>query len=166
MAFIQFNNVYKSFLDKQILKDVSFSINSSDRIGLIGLNGVGKSTIINIILSKEGINSGTVFVDKNINIGYISQVHHFSDENNTVFEELDTVFSELHKVYRKIEKMNLELATNPKLKDELDKLYNIFNANDGYSIDYLLNQVINGLDLTNLKDSLICKLSGGEKNKS
>lgn len=92
-------------------------------------------------------------------------MHHFSDENNTVFEELDTVFSELHKVYRKIEKMNLELATNPKLKDELDKLYNIFNANDGYSIDYLLNQVINGLDLTNLKDSLICKLSGGE-NKS
>lgn len=165
MAFIQFNNVYKSFLDKQILKDVSFSINSSDRIGLIGLNGVGKSTIINIILSKEGINSGTVFVDKNINIGYISQVHHFNDENNTVFEELDTVFSELHKVYRKIEKMNLELATNPKLKDELDKLYNIFNANDGYSIDYLLNQVINGLDLTNLKDSLICKLSGGEKTR-
>lgn len=165
MAFIQFNNVYKSFLDKQILKDVSFSINSSDRIGLIGLNGVGKSTIINIILSKEGINSGTVFVDKNINIGYISQVHHFSDENNTVFEELDTVFSELHKVYRKIEKMNLELATNPKLKDELDKLYNIFNANDGYSIDYLLNQVINGLDLTNLKDSLVCKLSGGEKTR-
>lgn len=165
MAFIQFNNVYKSFFDKQILKDVSFSINSSDRIGLIGLNGVGKSTIINIILSKEGINSGTVFVDKNINIGYISQVHHFSDENNTVFEELDTVFSELHKVYRKIEKMNLELATNPKLKDELDKLYNIFNANDGYSIDYLLNQVINGLDLTNLKDSLICKLSGGEKTR-
>lgn len=165
MAFIQFNNVYKSFLDKQILKDVSFSINSSDRIGLIGLNGVGKSTIINIILSKEGINSGTVFVDKNINIGYISQVHHFSDENNTVFEELDTVFSELHKVYRKIEKMNLELATNPKLKDELDKLYNIFNANDGYSIDYLLNQVITGLDLTNLKDSLICKLSGGEKTR-
>lgn len=165
MAFIQFNNVYKSFLDKEILKDVSFSINSSDRIGLIGLNGVGKSTIINIILSKEGINSGTVFVDKNINIGYISQVHHFSDENNTVFEELDTVFSELHKVYRKIEKMNLELATNPKLKDELDKLYNIFNANDGYSIDYLLNQVINGLDLTNLKDSLICKLSGGEKTR-
>lgn len=165
MAFIQFNNVYKSFLDKQILKDVSFSINSSDRIGLIGLNGVGKSTIINIILSKKGINSGTVFVDKNINIGYISQVHHFSDENNTVFEELDTVFSELHKVYRKIEKMNLELATNPKLKDELDKLYNIFNANDGYSIDYLLNQVINGLDLTNLKDSLICKLSGGEKTR-
>ena len=165
MAFIQFNNVYKSFLDKQILKDVSFSINSSDRIGLIGLNGVGKSTIINIILSKESINSGTVFVDKNINIGYISQVHHFSDENNTVFEELDTVFSELHKVYRKIEKMNLELATNPKLKDELDKLYNIFNANDGYSIDYLLNQVINGLDLTNLKDSLICKLSGGEKTR-
>ncbi|WP_392445410.1 ABC-F family ATP-binding cassette domain-containing protein [Sneathia vaginalis] len=152
-------------MDKQILKDVSFSINSSDRIGLIGLNGVGKSTIINIILSKEGINSGTVFVDKNINIGYISQVHHFSDENNTVFEELDTVFSELHKVYRKIEKMNLELATNPKLKDELDKLYNIFNANDGYSIDYLLNQVINGLDLTNLKDSLICKLSGGEKTR-
>lgn len=165
MAFIQFNNVYKSFLDKQILKDVSFSINSSDRIGLIGLNGVGKSTIINIILSKESINSGTVFVDKNINIGYISQVHHFSDENNTVFEELDTVFSKLHKVYRKIEKMNLELATNPKLKDELDKLYNIFNANDGYSIDYLLNQVINGLDLTNLKDSLICKLSGGEKTR-
>lgn len=61
--------------------------------------------------------------------------------------------------------MNLELATNPKLKDELDKLYNIFNANDGYSIDYLLNQVINGLDLTNLKDSLICKLSGGEKTR-
>lgn len=80
MALIQFNGVYKNFLDEEILKDISFSIENKDKIGLIGLNGAGKSTIIKIMLGLENVSSGNVFVDKNAHIGYISQNHDFFDE--------------------------------------------------------------------------------------
>ena len=165
MALIQFNGVYKNFLDEEILKDISFSIENKDKIGLIGLNGAGKSTIIKIMLGLENVSSGNVFVDKNAHIGYISQNHDFFDEKNNVFEELDQIFSEEHEIYRKIQVLNTKLEYDTSIKEELDRLYNLYNAKDGYNIDYRINQVINGLELENLKNQTISTLSGGEKTR-
>ena len=53
MSLVQFNKVYKQFAGDFILKDISFSIEEKDKIGLVGLNGVGKSTIIRMLLGKE-----------------------------------------------------------------------------------------------------------------
>lgn len=165
MALIQINNVSKAYLDKTILKDINFNIEKKDKIGLIGLNGVGKSSIIKMILGEEPVSQGSIFVDKNISIGYVSQIHNFSNNNSTVYEELDSVFSELHKIYNKISLINMKLETQPELKEELDELYNKFEAKDGYNIDYKINQVINGLALTELKDRTISSLSGGQKTR-
>lgn len=165
MAFIQFNNVFKSFLDKEILNNISFSIENKDKIGLIGQNGTGKSTIINIILGKENISSGNIFVDKNIQIGYISQNHNFEDTQNTIFEELNSVFKKEHEIFEEIQILNFKLEKDPSIKEKLNKLYNEFNAKDGYNIDYKINQVINGLNLFDLKDNIIKTLSGGEKTR-
>ena len=55
MSLVQFNKVYKQFAGDFILKDISFSIEEKDKIGLVGLNGVGKSTIIRMLLGKERV---------------------------------------------------------------------------------------------------------------
>lgn len=165
MALIQFNNVCKSFLDKKLFENVSFSIEKSDKIGLIGLNGAGKSTIIHMILENERCSCGSIFIDKNIQIGYISQNHNFENENNTVYEELDSVFKLEHDIYSKIQVLNIQLESNPNVKQQLDKLHNIYISKDGYNIEYKINQVINGLDLFNLKNQNISTLSGGEKTR-
>ena len=55
MSLVQFNKVYKQFAGDFILKDISFSIEEKDKIGLVGLNGVGKSTIIKMLLRKERV---------------------------------------------------------------------------------------------------------------
>ena len=65
MNLVQFNEVSKQFVGQSILEKISFTIDNKDKIGLIGLNGAGKSTIIKIMLGKERIDSGNVFVNNN-----------------------------------------------------------------------------------------------------
>ena len=118
MNLIQFNNVYKQYTGEYILKNVTFSINDGDKIGMIGLNGAGKSSIIKIILGQENhdgsienINEkGSVFVNPNMKIGYLSQIHKFDSENNSVYEELLSVFSEQRNILHDIEKISLRMA--------------------------------------------------------
>ncbi|WP_156285893.1 ABC-F family ATP-binding cassette domain-containing protein [Oceanivirga salmonicida] len=167
MDIIQFNKVNKSFLDKPILKNVTFNINDKDKIGLIGLNGAGKSTIINIIKGTERIDNGDVFVNPNVNISYLSQEHNFSDENNTVLEELKSAFAYEFGILNQIEKINAKIQINEDLNllSELEKLNNIFLSFDGYNLDYRIKQVLNGLELDDMQENIISNLSGGEKTR-
>ncbi|WP_067139754.1 ABC-F family ATP-binding cassette domain-containing protein [Oceanivirga salmonicida] len=167
MDIIQFNKVNKSFLDKPILKNVTFNINDKDKIGLIGLNGAGKSTIINIIKGTERIDNGDVFVNPNVNISYLSQEHNFSDENNTVLEELKSAFAYEFGILSQIEKINAKIQINEDLNllSELEKLNNIFLSFDGYNLDYRIKQVLNGLELDDMQENIISNLSGGEKTR-
>lgn len=163
MNIVQFNNVNKSYLDENLLKDITFSIQNDDRIGLIGLNGVGKTSIIKLILGLEKQTSGDIFVNKNIHIGHISQNHTFENDNNTVKEELKTVFKDRISMYKRIQELNSLVLIDNKYQKELDELNEKFSYN--FDIDYRVNQVINGLDLTNIQNSSIYNLSGGEKTR-
>ena len=176
MNLIQFNNVYKQYTGEYILKNVTFSINDGDKIGMIGLNGVGKSSIIKIILGQENhdgsienINEkGSVFVNPNMKIGYLSQIHKFDSENNSVYEELLSVFSEQRNILHDIEKISLRMAIEENV-DNLMEQYNSLNekyeAMDGYNMEYKIKQVMQGLELNDFKESQIKSLSGGEKTR-
>ncbi|WP_068268396.1 ABC-F family ATP-binding cassette domain-containing protein [Caviibacter abscessus] len=168
MNLVQFNNVSKQFIGQSILENISFTINSKDKIGLIGLNGAGKSTIIKIILGIERIDEGNIFVNNNTIIGYLSQNHDFYDEKNTVFEEISTVFQKEKEILKKIQKLNIDLQftenTNDVLK-QIELLATEYEALDGYNSDYKIKQVITGLELNALENSLISELSGGEKTR-
>lgn len=167
MDIIQFNNVNKSYLDKVLLKNISFNINEKEKIGLVGLNGVGKSTLINIIKGKERIDSGSIFINNNKNIGYLDQEHLFNNENNTVLEEIRTVFSYEYSILDEINKLNslIEIKKDDKLYEKLESLTNKFLSFDGYNLDMKINKVIVGLQLEKLKSSIISNLSGGEKTR-
>ena len=80
MALIQFNNIYKGFSGEYILKNLNFSVDEKDKIGLIGQNGAGKTTLVKMILGEEGHDVsletnayGTITKKGNISIGYLSQ---------------------------------------------------------------------------------------------
>lgn len=176
MNLIQFNNVYKQYTGEYILKNVTFSINDGDKIGMIGLNGAGKSSIIKIILGQENhdgsienINEkGNVFVNSNMKIGYLSQIHKFDSENNSVYEELLSVFDEQRNILHNIEKISLRMAIEENvdnLMDEFNKLNEKYEAMDGYNIEYKIKQVMQGLELNDFKENQIKALSGGEKTR-
>ena len=176
MNLIQFNNVYKQYTGEYILKNVTFSINDGDKIGMIGLNGAGKSSIIKIILGQENhdgfienINEkGSVFVNPNIKIGYLSQIHKFDSENNSVYEELLSVFSEQRNILHDIEKISLRMAIEENvdnLMEEYNSLNEKYEAMDGYNMEYKIKQVMQGLELNDFKESQIKSLSGGEKTR-
>lgn len=168
MNLVQFNEVSKQFVGQSILEKISFTIDNKDKIGLIGLNGAGKSTIIKIMLGKERIDSGNVFVNNNIVIGYLSQNHDFEDKKNTIIEELYTVFKEEKEILDKINYLNNKLKFNENINEilsEIEKLNTKYEALDGYSVDYKVKQVITGLELNHIENSLICELSGGEKTR-
>ena len=176
MNLIQFNNVYKQYTGEYILKNVTFSINDGDKIGMIGLNGAGKSSIIKIILGQENhdgsienINEkGNVFVNPNMKIGYLSQIHKFDSDNNSVYEELFNVFSEQRNILSEIEKISLRMAIEENvdnLMEEYNSLNEKYEAMDGYNMEYKIKQVMQGLELNDFKESQIKSLSGGEKTR-
>lgn len=80
------NQVCTSYLDKPILKDLSFTINENDKIGVVGINGIGKSTLLKTILGKIELDSGIIYKKKDIKIAYLPQQPEFNEEA-TILEE-------------------------------------------------------------------------------
>lgn len=80
------NQVCTSYLDKPILKDLSFTINENDKIGVVGINGIGKSTLLKTILGKIELDSGIIYKKKDIKIAYLPQQPEFNEES-TILEE-------------------------------------------------------------------------------
>ncbi|WP_073507590.1 ABC-F family ATP-binding cassette domain-containing protein [Streptobacillus notomytis] len=176
MNLVQFNNVWKQYNGEYILKGINFNVNHMDKIGLIGLNGVGKSSLIKILLGKENhdgmegnVNEkGNVFLNPNIKVGYLSQNHSFASEKNTVYEELLEVYSRQKELLYEINKLNTLMAVSEnidKLLKDYEKLQHEYEITGGYEIEFKIKQVMQGLELNHFKGSHISSLSGGEKTR-
>ena len=70
---ISLNGVSKGFLDKTVLKNISLSVNNNDRIGLLGINGVGKTTLLNVISGNMECDDGVISLSPDLRIGYLKQ---------------------------------------------------------------------------------------------
>ena len=176
MSVVQFNNIYKQFSGEYLLKDRSFTIEDKDRIGLVGLNGTGKSTLIKMLLGMERIdpdlqnNIGNISMSNATKVGYLSQNHNFSDEMNSVYEEMMEVFIEEHKLWHEIQKINSFLAVSEgeELEKNLELLSDLttkYEAKNGYEIEYKIRQILTGLELEGYQEQIIKDLSGGEKTR-
>lgn len=86
MIILSCKDICKSYGIRDVLKNITFSINEGDKVGIIGANGEGKSTLFKIITKELSQDSGEVFIDKNKTLGYLSQNLALNSEKN-IYEE-------------------------------------------------------------------------------
>lgn len=167
---ITLNEITKTFSDELVLDKVSLSVGEEDRIGLLGVNGIGKSTLLNIIAGALPFDSGEISKKKDLKIGYHRQ-NEALNTDNTLEEEIRSVFSEIFLTRDRLSALSEELSkAAPQSEEyrELEKEYeeqsNKFAALDGYSAETRINKILNGLGFGdfNLKMKT-ASLSGGEK---
>ena len=120
MSLIRLNNVHKSYLDVPVLRAVYFRLTEGDRVGLIGKNGAGKTTFLELVLGLESPTEGTVDVEDGVRIGYFSQFSQLDGELSVV-EVLDGLFADIHALEEEMLEVEIAFEENPSGK-ELNRL--------------------------------------------
>ncbi len=167
-------NINKFYNGKQILNNINLTIDEKDRIGLIGINGCGKTTLLRILTEKElpdrsTEKDGIISYAAKTSIGYLEQMSGL-DRDNTVIEEMKAVFNHLNKTaerMRELEKMmNSEHSEMQMITEEYAKLSSYYESNDGYNTDIKIKTILNGMGFTEKEyDRVISGFSGGEKTR-
>jgi len=166
MSVVSMQNLTLSFGEELLFADVSFDVFEKDRIGFVGANGAGKTSLFKIITGEYAADSGACYLGKNVKLGYMAQ--HSCSENRTVYEELISVFDDLIETEKQLEAIADELTVNP--TDELiaqqDFLTNRFQAAGGLTYKSLTRSSLIGLGFTEAEFNMsTAKLSGGQKSK-
>ncbi|MGB3367487.1 MAG: ABC-F family ATP-binding cassette domain-containing protein [Acidaminobacteraceae bacterium] len=166
MNIINVENLSKSYGEKALFKDISFKINEGDKIGLIGVNGTGKTTLLNILSGVNYADSGTVDKSKKFTYEYLSQNPDF-DPNITVIEQVFSGDSKVLKLIRDYENTLAEIAEGNDSKDIQIKLLaltdNITKEN-AWEYESKIKIVLTKLGITEFSKK-IGNLSGGQKKR-
>lgn len=174
MIVLSCKNISKSYGIDEILKDVTVSVNEGDKVGIIGANGEGKSTLFKILSKQIPYDDGEIFIDKNKTLGYLSQ-HLDLEFDNTIYDEMLTVFSDLIALENKLS--DLEIKMNEPYNEENAEYHNkifkdyttaqeLYSHRGGYTYKGEISRVLKGLGfLENDFDKEISKLSGGQKTR-
>lgn len=171
---LSMNDISKYYNGNQILRNVSLTVEDNDRIGLIGINGCGKTTLIRILTGKEDPDrlteeDGIISLGSKTNIGYLEQMGSLDNEN-TVIEEMKSVFSELIDISERMKELERLMAENDShyeaLSEEYSRISAYYEANDGYIIKVKIRTILNGMGFSEqLFDRVISSFSGGEKTR-
>jgi ATP-binding cassette subfamily F protein 3 len=166
MSVVSVQNLTLSFGENTLFKGVSFDIYEKDKVGFVGANGAGKTSLFKVLKGEYLPDSGGCFIGKNVKIGYMEQ--HTCSNNKTVYDELISVFNDLIKMEKQLEDIAAELTKNA--TDELiakqDFLTNEFQANGGLTYKSLTRSSLIGLGFDEKDfDMPTSKLSGGQKSK-
>lgn len=169
MIIMQANNVERSFGATTLFKNISFEIDGKSRIGLVGPNGVGKSTLIKILTGQEAPTSGNIVKSKNITFGYIAQENNLNPDQ-TVYGEMAEVFAPLIELGHELTRLQQELATtstpNSEMLEQYDQLQFNFEQQGGFTYQAEIKSVLNGFKFDETTyDKKISVLSGGEKTR-
>lgn len=172
MILLQASHIVKLYGATTILSDVSLTVQSGERVGLVGVNGAGKSTLLKIFAGEISYDAGTIFKAKGISVGYLSQDSGLSSDE-TIHGELLKVFQplmEMEAQLRTLEKQISTKASHPdqpcyrQLLEQYDHLSESFKEKGGYSYQATVRTVMHGLGLHALGyDTPIQNLSGGQK---
>jgi len=169
MSLVRGKNISKSYGDKLIIERSSFQLNEGEKIGLIGANGVGKTTLLEIISGEIRPEEGGVEKRKNLKIGYLVQ-----EENlilkRTVYQEGMEVFYEIsllrEKMHSLAEMMNREKDNLSQIMEEYGKVEEEIEKKDGYNCEVRLKAVLRGFGFQKSDfEKQVEHLSGGEKSR-
>lgn len=164
-------NINKFYNGKQVLSNVSLTIDETDKIGLVGNNGCGKSTLLKILTGsvepdrfteKDGI----ISLAQKTTIGYLEQMGGLNSEN-TVIDEMRSVFEPIHRAIERLREIELEIELGDNSSaDEYQQLTSWVEANDGYNTDVKIRMILNGMGFSEEElQRKVSGFSGGEKTR-
>lgn len=164
-------NINKFYNGNQLLRNISLTIDETDKIGLVGNNGCGKSTLLKILTGsvepdrfteKDGI----VSLASKTTIGYLEQMGGLNSES-TVIDEMRGVFSAVYRAIDRLREIEVEIGMGDNSSaDEYQQLSSWLEANDGYNVDVKIRMILNGMGFS--EEELfrnISGFSGGEKTR-
>jgi ATP-binding cassette subfamily F protein 3 len=146
---LRLTNVVKNFGDRAILNNINFSLPAGQKVALVGPNGVGKTTLMKVIVGQEPIDSGAIRVDPNWTLGFLPQDAGVRsnlglwDEMFAAFPELVAVNAELRQVEEKMG--TVDGADLDKLIERQGELYEDFERHGGYTVEADAHAVLTGL---------------------
>ena len=172
MILLSLQGVQKSFGTNEVLRDASLVLQDGQRMGLVGVNGCGKSTLMKIIAGVETSDGGTITMQKGLRLGYLAQQGTVG-EGRTVLEELESVFEpvvEMEKQLRRMEEQMAECGDDmvrlSRLGSQYDALTLEFERRNGYGWRSTVQGVLAGLGFRKeQQNQLASLLSGGERTR-
>ena len=172
MILLSAQNIQKSFGTNVVLKDASLVLQDGQRLGLVGVNGCGKSTLMKIIAGLEPYDGGTLTMQKGLRLGYLAQ-QGMVTPGKTVLEELEAVFEPVVAMearLRQLEQDMAHMAEDPvrlrQLGNQYDQLTRQFEESNGYGWRSTVQGVLAGLGFRKeQQDQLAELLSGGERTR-
>ena len=158
---VSLEHVFKYYGADCILRDVNAAINEKDRIGLVGANGEGKTTLLNVLTGGLDYEEGSVSLTNGKVIGYLHQNSGLSN-GRTIQQEMEAVFADLIALGQEVDALQKQMAQvhdNPqeyeRVSAEYQKKLARFEARDGYQIEVKINTVLNGMGFGNYDRNIV-----------
>ncbi|OOM76868.1 putative ABC transporter ATP-binding protein [Clostridium puniceum] len=168
MIELALNKLQKYYGSAKVLDDITFEVQTGEKVGIVGSNGCGKSTLLKIIIGSESYESGTLSFKKGANLGYLEQMPIYADDLkvidvlNLAFENIDNVYKELEILEKQLS--NVDEANMDGVLNKYSKVQVLYESLGGYEKEEKLSKVCTGLRINDsFKEKLFSQLSGGEK---
>ena len=152
----------KSFGDKTLMKDVKFSVDDGEKVGVVGRNGVGKSTLFGILSGKDTDYTGEVIFRRGITIATTAQEHHGLGEQ-TVISYILGGLPEYSKLKKIIDEYPLTMGDNMRKIEEYTQALERFDQKGFYQVEEKIERELSNFQLDGFGDRKISSLSGGQK---
>ncbi len=160
LILLNIENISKRYTERMLLDNISFGINQGDKIGLIGINGTGKTTLLKVLAGKEEPDSGRIIRSNNINIEYLAQNINV-ELDAKVIEQVFKGNSDNMKVIRDYEQAIMNPNTS---KEEIIKLSSKMDEINGWELESEAKNVLTQLGILKF-DEIMKNLSGGQKKR-
>lgn len=171
MIQISVQEIQKSFGGNEILKSVTFSLQKGEKMGLVGVNGCGKTTLMRILAGELEPDGGSFHMNRDLKIGYLRQTDDISLKD-TVWEAMLRIFAEIIAMEKRLAELEEEMAKAKDgnqavlLSENYQKLLERFNDLSGYAYEGEIRGVLSGLGISpDMYDRKVFTLSGGERTR-
>ena len=169
MPVLSLSKLSMSFGERELFRDLSFEVDARDKVGLIGRNGVGKTTLFKMICGELEPSAGVIAPERGLSIGYMEQ-HACSDGSRTIYDELESVFDGLKETEREIERLTARIDSGEGDLDDLiarqTSLMEAFERDGGLTYKSRTRSALLGLGFREEEFSMpTSALSGGQRSK-
>jgi ABC transport system ATP-binding/permease protein len=167
MALIDLQNISKQYDIKVILKDANFTLQSGQRVAVIGQNGQGKSTLFKIIMRSVEPDSGEMAIDKSVKIEMLDQQPKF-EANLSVRDAIENQLVELKSAKKEYEEITNRLASeyeNIELLRKQNELANFIDFHNAWDLENMIERVLEEFQLKQYEFKDVHMLSGGEQRR-